>query len=556
MKKLICLSLAFMLTFTALTSNVSTVYAHPGRTDQYGGHTDSSTGLYHLHSDKEDDETLVNISQESNSDKVKGEDIGEFYGVIDGYIIGFQNFENELTSRTYTFKYNSDISKHTVTSEYKSQSDEYKNAFSEKYLEGYKLGYSLGINGLKKTPIELAVFAGGQLVEDTKLATGATSGETLGVSAGTIQAEIDIALGNGFIPEQSLENYEKEQSLYSRYNLNKFPETYNDIFINSFRKNYVISYQEKYLALMDDFNKQNFEYTRINNVESEFNYDLNLDSSHQNVRFQFPVGSVYGFGYIGGTRLIKPVVYDSKVLKFVNYDFIIDTFNTDNYGKAEFIEANKPFTMSVDHNSSSDNVGIYEFKNGAWQYILTDVEEGKITHTFPTGKYEGGRYCVFVEPNYPKFTDSYFSPFYDEIYTYARRRAIYAPTENFRPTSNITRGEFAFMINGIMNPNKEISPSKKFIDVTQTSPYKNSIDYVSSKGYINGVSSNQFGVNSALTYNQLKIIIERVTNETFDMNAVFNKMSNERLHKSKGVSNMNAYVTREEAVYILYSALN
>lgn len=29
----------------------STIDAHPGRTDKYGGHTDSSTGLYHFHLD-------------------------------------------------------------------------------------------------------------------------------------------------------------------------------------------------------------------------------------------------------------------------------------------------------------------------------------------------------------------------------------------------------------------------------------------------------------------------------------------------------------------------
>ncbi len=34
-----------------LTCNITNVFAHPGRTDKYGGHMDNSTGQYHYHND-------------------------------------------------------------------------------------------------------------------------------------------------------------------------------------------------------------------------------------------------------------------------------------------------------------------------------------------------------------------------------------------------------------------------------------------------------------------------------------------------------------------------
>lgn len=57
MKKLLIL-FAFIILFTVQTT------AHPGRTDKYGGHTESATGQYHIHND---DGTITYTTKPSDS---------------------------------------------------------------------------------------------------------------------------------------------------------------------------------------------------------------------------------------------------------------------------------------------------------------------------------------------------------------------------------------------------------------------------------------------------------------------------------------------------------
>lgn len=64
------------------------VYAHPGRTDKYGGHTEKSTGLYHFHNDdgsivygeKPTDNTKItdeSVEAESNSNVIEQKPLQE-----------------------------------------------------------------------------------------------------------------------------------------------------------------------------------------------------------------------------------------------------------------------------------------------------------------------------------------------------------------------------------------------------------------------------------------------------------------------------------------------
>ncbi len=498
----------------------------------------------------------VYAADSTDAEKEAGLNQGKYFGIIDGYNRGFTNFK-ENTKYPYTHDHTADLNIYLRSSAYAQKSTTYMNAFKSGYKEGYIEAFDLGTNGEVLDYDTLASYASnGEYIEEVISADGASYGSAQGSIAGNYNALIDYNSNIRFKASESLAKFKQTKPLSSRFYLTEFGEEYRDDFIIAFEVAYITAYEQSYMQLVNDFAQQNIEYTPINNFAGDFSFTLDLDTTGSMLSFEFPIGSLYGDGYIGATKDRNPVAYDTSKFKFVDTDFIVDTFNLDNYTRSEYIEPLKEFTMSIDHNVGSDNIGIYEYKNGAWQYILTDINEGNVSHTFPAGRYEGGKYCLFVEPNHIKFSDIYLSPFYDEIYTYGRRGAIHKTTDKFYPTSNITRGDIAYIINGILNPNNYSNTSNNFSDVPYTSLHKNAVDFVAKNGYINGVSDTTFGLSENITYAQLDIIIERIQGAPFDMSAVFTKMKNEKLYRAKGETNLNAFVTREEAVYILYQAIN
>ncbi len=489
----------------------------------------------------------------TDAEKDEAEKNGKYWGTIDGYNRGITNFKDE-TNYNYSTYYNEDLNVYLNKNEYKLKSTSYLTAFKSGYKEGYIEAFKTGDSGKILDSSALLSFAStGELPPNTT--DGAGYGSSQGAIAGDYNAKIDYNSNIRFKASESLAKFELTKSLASRFYLNDFGDDYKDDFILAFEEAYIAAYEATYMTLVNDFAAQNIEYTPINNFAGDFTFTLDLDNTGSTLSFEFPIGSLYGDGYIGATKDRNPVAYDTERFKFVDTDFIVDTFNLDNYTRSEYIEPLKEFTMSIDHNVGSDNIGIYEYKNGAWQYIYTDIQEGSVSHTFPPSKYKGGKYCLFVEPKYTKFTDTYLSPFYEEIYTYGRRGAIYKVSDKFNPTNNITRAELSYIINGIYNPNNYSSASKNFTDVSYTSPYKTAVDFVSKNGYINGKNSTTFGLNDNITYAQLDIIIERIIGKSFDMTEIFSKMKNEKFYKSKGETNLNSFVTKEEAVYILYQAI-
>ncbi len=497
----------------------------------------------------------VYANDATDAEKESASNQGKYFGIVDGYNRGITNFKDK-TKYAYTHYYTKDLDAYITSEEYAQKSALYMNSFKSGYKSGYIEAYDLGDSGEVLEYEELRAFASsGEYVPEVVSADGASYGDSLGTIAGEFNAVIDYNSNIRFKGNESLARFKQTKSLTARFYLTEFGEDYKNDFTLAFEDSYIIAYEQKYMELVNTLAEQNIVYTPINNFAGDFSFTLDLDTTGAMLTFEFPTGSLYGDGYIGATKDRNPVSYDTSRFKFVDTDFIVDTFNLDNYTRSEYIDPIKEFKMSIDHNVGSDNIGIYEYKKGAWQYIFTDINEGTVSHTFPAKMYEGGKYCLFVEPSYTKFSDTYLSPFYNEIYTYGRRGAIYKVSDKFYPTSNITRGDLSYIINGILNPNNYSTTSKNFTDIPYTSLHKTSVDFVSKNGYMNGVSDTTFNLSGNITYTQLDIIIERTLGKPFDMNAIFTKMRNEKLHKSKGESNLNSFVTKEEAVYILYQAM-
>ncbi len=520
MKKLIAISLSCMMAFAILPSNV-------------------------------DNHTIYGAESDDEISSKEAKTLGEFYGTIDGYTSGYMFYLDENKDAEYTQTLSSDYKKYDSLNNYVD--NKAKSAFKIAYDSAYEEYFDLAKNFSSE---QLSIIS--QLLADNSTPdTLVSMAVALATKEAELNASVDYAQGIACAPDIALGKYESEKSITDRFYLNKFALDEQEVkdFIDTIEETYKSVYEITYYTLTFEFLENNINFTPIDNFNTDFSYVLNTDTTGSQVNITFPTGSVLGYGYIGGYKERKPLNYDSSRFSFVDYDFYIDAYNINNFNRQEYIHSYKDFTMSIDHNLVSDNIGIYEYKNGAWQYLLTNISADSVSHTFPDSDYYGGRYCLFVEPNYKTFGDIYFSPFYDEIYTYARRGVLYGTSTKYNPTAYITRGDLAYMINGVLNPNNLNNSNINFTDVPNTSPYNTSANFVYSNGYINGVSSTTFGVNDKITYNQLQTIISRMTGQYFNMSSVFNEMKNDRFYKSEGISDMNAFVTKEEAVYIIYSVL-
>lgn len=486
----------------------------------------------------------------ANETTEEGEKDGEYFGILDGYTRGIYYYKLDKPNTSYATHIKDDLKVYTSNSDFLKKSTDYKKAFPNGYDEGYKFGFNLGISGDLLSSTELITLA----ESDTQTfgTEGEGAGSSSGSSAGSNQASIDYARGLKKEASFSLERFESSKSLNNRYMLSGYDTTFVNDFLTNFRQSYIDSYNNTYDGLLSSFVEQNNQYERVYNSGSSYSFNLQLDGDGKTVQFGFPAGAMYGEGIIGAYKNREAVQYDAKKLKFVDKDFYITVDGFPNFSYTDYISFNKPFMMGIEY-FGSDDVGIYEFRNNAWQYIKTDIKDGYVEHTFEPQDYYGGHYCLFLQPNYKKFIDTSFSPFNEEIYVYARRGVVYAPSNKLYPTSYMSRGEFSYMINGLFNPtDKGYYPTKSFTDQSSFGPYENAINFVTTSGYLNGVSSTKFDVSGKLTYNQLKIVLERITGETVNMNEIFSSMVNDKFHRSNGAKNMNNYVTREEAIYILY----
>lgn len=485
-----------------------------------------------------------------SNDENRGLFDGKYNGLIDGYESAYNDYINNNGSYNYENSIDDRLNDYLTSNIFETMSDEYINNFQIGYKNGYEQGYNIEIYNDDFDYEQSSVQE--NEIDINSNSIGASHGEQQGSNAGSNQATIDFEGNVSITADESLSEFESKKSLVSRFYLDSTNEIYKSQFILFFRQSYVEAYNSTYLNLLNNFSLANENIYEINNNTVTINSD-NYDNT---VKFEFPDGSLYGYNYVSMAINTYPVIYDTSKYLYTSKAFEIDAFSSQNSLNYDFINSNKDFTMSINNDFGSDNIGIYEYKNGAWQYIYTNISQEFISHTFSAGQYWGGQYSVFLQPSYKTFSDIVFSPFSQEIYTYARRGAIYSTTDKFYPTANISRGELAYIINGVLNPNNDyVDPVKSFNDVSSNSPFYNASNFVYNNEYISGVSDSQFGLNYGITYNQLDIIIERIIGESYNMNIIFNKMISDKFHRSKGMYNLNNYVTKEEAVYILHDVL-
>lgn len=97
---------------------------------------------------------------------------------------------------------------------------------------------------------------------------------------------------------------------------------------------------------------------------------------------------------------------------------------------------------------------------------------------------------------------------YEAIMNLTQRGVISGYSDStFRPAEDVTRGQAAKFIAGIMNLDTSSVVDPKFSDVPKSHPFYKYIAALNKEGVIQGYGNNKFGVNDQLTRAQMAIII-------------------------------------------------
>lgn len=202
------------------------------------------------------------------------------------------------------------------------------------------------------------------------------------------------------------------------------------------------------------------------------------------------------------------------------------------------------YTWYIDEQYTKSNPFIaYEKANATIRYIFTG---------------EGAN--LFNFDRFKKFNDIQGHWMEDEIQAFLEAGYIFTNNyATFGPDQPITRGEFVVLLDSVYQWTGE---SDMTIDITKfkdydsfsnlDSTYAKAIQKGIQRGYIEGYDNNTIGLSSPITYGEVELIMRRISqNNDFQWSDVASDISNKKSITSTRWSDMNATMTKAEAVYVL-----
>lgn len=436
---------------------------------------------------------------------------GEYFGNILGQAHGVKDYFRGLT-RNYRRNMPTDKE---IDSTYSL--DKINPEYKEGFIEGFKRSYK---NSYDNSYIDIKTKE-----NITDYEEGYKTGKESGIAQGKAYATMDFY--------NELENDWKKHYVYStdiirEYKLFLQSSSYRNCFISGFIEGLYEGYTDQYEELFNEFS--------INKVITQV----------------IPIsgGEVKSVDEILSLKVEKGTYYNPISVK-------IETLSH-NLDMEGLIKASEVYRISISNKSKEFNEnplelkfeyyggyngGIYKFVNDNWLYIPSKVEGEYIKGLVSPNSIDedGSIYGVFVDKNYKILVDIRNHWAKDEIITYQRRGIINGYSDGtFRPDNYINYGEFLLILGRVYNWND--SDIYSFQDV---------MEYALENGYIEDIMDKN--INSPITYREVESIMRKVFNSnTFNWYNVAAKMLYDKQYKCSSYYSKDNYLTRAEAVYMLY----
>ena len=454
-----------------------------------------------------------------------GESLGRTYALRDYFDGKDSDWEDAVpSSRTISRMFELD-----------RMADSYERRFVSDFRAGFRIGY--------EDEFEKALLS----PPSTSMKSGLDDGRDAGGAMGEAFAERDYLLKNSMNYERNLP---RDAEIIERYRLRMDTNEYRDAFVEGFKSEYQIKYNEMYRSLNSD----------------------RSSISLQSMTIPAAGGTVLAADAVG--VMIEPGTFFMPVHVTINQE------NTGYYRFGSYIRASEIYSIRLDNPAGTLDdkekitiafpyygdrykAGIYKLVNDRWYYIPSEVDGDTIyAQVLPsTMSNREGVYGVFLDENIRILTDVRNHWAKDEIETMVRRGTILGYPGNtlldgtFRPSQNITRAEFLILLSRIENwtlPNY-IANATHFRDHAQFAGYDRIISYGLSMGYVVGYTDGTFRPHNPISYYEVELIMGRVmNNHGFRWSTLATQMMYDKAYRSPGLSNINGKITRAEVAYMLY----
>lgn len=465
--------------------------------------------------DKDDDN---NSRDNVTTDYEDGLDDGEYFGNIVGKINGIKDY---FQDRTKNYKRNIPSDKDIEEKYYLNRSgSEYKKGFLYGFKSSYEKAYNEAFNSIK-------------VDENIKpYENGYESGRKAGLNEGKALATKDYYLN---IENNWRKYYPDEESLIREYNLILESESYLESFISGYleglSEGYRTTYQQLHNSAIAD--KLKIETIPISGGEvksSDGTFSIHID---------------------------KGIYYNDVVVKLG----ILPENYFEDYGlvKASNIYSISVLNKSNEYNSEGnielkfeyygkDNGGIYKLENDKWIYVPSKVEDGCIKADINPRSFESTTniYCVFIDPNYNLLFDIRSHWAKEEIIALQRRGiASGYPDRTFKPDKFISKGELLSILSKAYNLGMKFNSNETL--------YYDLFYSLLINGYTSNIWDKPFKAEDPITYNDVEKLIKTITNSyDFKWESIATHILYEKKYKSKSYYSKDNYMTRAEAVYMLY----
>jgi len=463
-----------------------------------------------------------------------GESAGTALGTVYGNTFYANNKENDWTDAA--------LSNATIISLFDLDRDttHYRNAFISSFNNEFEIAFKTAFR-------DSSLLAALQAQEEDVVLTGLEDGGTIGTIFGTASGKSDFLSNRTNDWTQSILT---ESQIINYFNLSLETQEYRQSFIEGF----TLAFADSYIT--------SFRTTNVAAINSSYNYKFGtveetvfadgktIQSTDQNLSIEFPTGTVFREATIGISIGQLPRFNPWDMYTVVSRSYAVNVL------KEPFVVLNRPITISFDY-FWDNRGGIFYFDDSSWIYVPSVIENNRITTVISDPLFYGKELVVLKDLKYIPFIDTTFHWANAEIDYFLRRRFIDNKREDskFMPNTSIKRGEFlqlldrAFSWESVQGQGIDVAIFKDYIILNE---YRSSFEKAISMGIILGNEDSSLRPHIPITYREVEWIINRLfTRKSFKWEEMANEILTERFHRSVGIENIDANITRAEVIYLL-----
>jgi len=445
------------------------------------------------------DPMLTTIEQGINDGKYFGTLLGANYGRLDYYKTLTINWKRDLPTDSAiqsTFLLNNDN---------KDYSGAFLTSFKEFYNKEYEKAYRAA-----NTSYNVLLYE-----------KGYAHGKDIGTLKGQTSASIDLTLGR----TSDLSRYFfSDNDVIAEYKLFNEHKKYGDGFISGYKEGMRIGYLTLYQqSSFDDFSKK--VQTAILPIKGG-----EVKSGDGRLSISSGQGVFYNDVVISIDRMLNNSII-TKMPSADRFTKASDLYSVRLANPTNGFDQDKTVKLTFEYYGPYLTAGIYKYSNNGWLYMPSTVDEESIT--------------MFVRPKslnnkteiYAVFIDSRAATPYDvrghwaknEIVTYVRRGIVGVNSDNnFLPNAYMSKTQLLSYVNSVYNKSYTVADmGLNLLDV--------------------------LNMNKPTTYKEVEALMKKATNDkSFTWSSMADKIAKNKDKFTLSYNSMDNYITRAEAVYMLY----